>query len=148
VLSKDELFYAFDRLRAGLSRQELERKNPATFGAWVVRALPHFAKLVNAVDDAERENYGDVLNAFGDWLQERKLSWRGKMTWAIPSDGPLHFEPPSMKGLMRQLGSLVNEFGLADTIRRSAQLSVGPIEKTRGTAGQRRGRPLTVRKSK
>jgi hypothetical protein len=144
----DEICHAFDRIRAALAKQESERKKPDTFGAWVVRALPHFVKLVDAIDDAERENYGLVWCAWWDWLDARRLAYRGRITWAIPSDGPLHFTPPSMSGLLARAGEVIHELGLEDALRRSARWSSAPTQKTPGGAGRKKQRGLTVRRSK
>lgn len=141
-----ELWHAFDRIRAALLKQEQMRGTPG-FGEWLVKALPPFAKYLAFVDAEEVEAYGHVLCEWGNWLEARKLSYRGSLQWEIPSKGPLIFTPPSSDGLMRRLGEIVHELGLEDAIRRSARSSPAPTSKTRGARGRKMERSLTVRKS-
>lgn len=144
-MTRTELFRHFDRIRDALLAQEKKRNLPG-FGQWVMRALPLFAEHINAVDAAEQRAYGRVLCYWDEWLQERRLSWRGRCQWEIPSDGPLLFTPPSMSGLLARAGEVIHELGLEDAIRRSARFGVAPIEGTRGANGRKRGRGMYVRK--
>lgn len=140
-----ELYYHFDRIRAALLKQEMERNGPA-FGAWVVKALPHFAKHVAEVDAAEERAYGRVYCAWLDWLDDRKLAWRGQIKWKIPMAGPLIFTPPSSDGLMRKVGEIIHELNLEGAVTRSARFGVAPSERTRGGRGRKQERGMTVRK--
>lgn len=141
-----DLWRAFDRIRAALLKQEQLRGTPG-FGEWVIAALPPFAKYLAFVDAEEDDCYGHVLCEWENWLEARKLSWRGRLQWEIPTKGPLIFTPPSSAGLMRRAGDVIRELGLEDAIRRSALSSPGPTPATRGARGRKRERSLTVRKS-
>lgn len=141
-----ELWHAFDRIRAALVKQESLRGTPG-FGEWVVKALPLFAKYCAVVDAEEDDCYGHVLCEWGNWLEARKLSYRGRLQWEIPTKGPLIFTPPSSDGLMRKAGEVIRELGLEDAIRRSARSSPVPTSETRGARGRKMARSLTVRKS-
>lgn len=140
-----ELWHAFDRIREALLKQEKARGTRG-FGQWVVERLPRFVRYTDFVDEQEQDCYGHVLCSWEDWLEARKLSWRGKIQWEIPMRGPLVFTPPSSEGLMRKVGELISELGLEDSIRRSARFSGAPTEKTPGGRGRKTARSFTVRK--
>lgn len=141
-----ELWHAFDRIRAALLKQEQMRGAPE-FGRWLVKALPAYVKYVDFVDEQEQESYGRVLCSWGDWLEARKLSWRGKQTWEIPTEGPLTFTPPSTAGLLSRAGELLVQMNLAAAVVRSGRCGSGPTQETRGGSGRKRmARSLTVRK--
>lgn len=138
------LWQTFDRIRAALSRQEVERrKGPRAVEAWAEKWKPQFDALVA---DVYEKPYGLALCAWLDWLDERKLAWRGELRWAIPTKGPLTFTPPSTEGLMQEIRKIVGELGLEDALTRSARWSVAPTQKTRGGRGQGTVRQLPPQK--
>jgi len=145
-VTRAELFVHFDKIRSALAVQEKKRDEPG-FGRWLVRALPLFAEHLAAVDAAEDRAYGKVLCGYYDWLDARKLAWRGNVRWQIPSEGPLLFTPPSMSGLLRRAGEIIQELGLGDAVTRSVRFGAAPTERTRGGSGRKRERGMTVRKS-
>lgn len=140
-----DLWYAFDRIRAALLKQEQLRGTPG-FGEWLVKALPYWAKYITAVDEQEDLAYGVVLCSWGDWLDARKLAWRGRLQWEIPTKGPLIFTPPSMAGLLSRTGAVLAQLNLVDAVVRSGRCGSGPTQKTRGARGRKMERSLTVRK--
>lgn len=146
-VTRRELFEHFDKIRSALAVQEKKRTEPG-FGHWLVRALPLWCERIAAVDAAQERAYGRVLCAYYDWLDARKLAWRGEVRWKIPSGGPLHFTPPSMSGLLARAGEVIRELHLEDALTRSARCGVAPIERTRGGRGRRLERGMTVRASK
>jgi hypothetical protein len=143
----ERLWELFDRIRAGLLKQEVMRKGTiGKFAEWVHKASPHFAKLVAAIDAECEAHYGLVLCAWLDWLDKRGLAFRGEIRWQIPTKGPLTFTPPSTERLMEEIRKVLGELGLEDAVRRSGQLFAAPTQKTPGGSGRKRERPLTVRK--
>ena len=133
----DDLWHHFDRIRAFLLRQDAQRETPG-FGAWLVSALPHIARHLDAVAAAEDECYGAVLCDWLDWLDARRYAYRGRLTWQIPTAGPVIFTPPSQEGLMRRLGELLEAAGLVEYTRALCRLrTAGPKEKSKS---KRRGR--------
>lgn len=113
----EELWHAFDRIKAGLDKQEQMRSTPG-FNEWCVKALPQFAAYLDVVDRMEDTNPGQVLCEWGDWLDARNLAWRGKMKWQIPMAGPLTFYPPTMARLMARAAEEVRRLNLADALSR------------------------------
>lgn len=141
-----ELWHAFDRIRAALLKQEQMRGTPE-FGQWVVKALPAYVKYVDFVDEQEQAAYGLVLCSWLDWLDARKLAWRGRLQWEIPTAGPLIFTPPSTAGLLSRIGELLVQLNLVDALVRSGRYGLAPTQETPGGSGRKRmARSLTVRK--
>lgn len=137
----------FDRIRAGLNKQEVMRKGTIqSFKAWSEKARPHWDALIAEYTAECERHYGLVLCEWLDWADDRRLAWRGELRWQIPTKGPLTFTPPSTEGLMKKIGELLGELDLIDVTRRLARSSAGPTEKTRGASGGRARKPLTVRK--
>jgi hypothetical protein len=133
-----ELWLLFDRLKAGLDKQEARRGREG-FEEWVQKALPLFQGYVDPVRAAEQERYGDVLCAWFDWLEARRLLRRGEVTWKIPTKGPLIFHPPTMDGLMAVAATLMQ--GAAGPVTApSARSSSESSPKIRRASG-RRGAP-------
>ena len=141
------LWQTFDRIRAGLLKQEVMRKGTIQkFDIWVRTARPHFEQYTATVAAECERHYGLVLCGWLDWLDKNHLAFRGELRWEIPTKGPLTFTPPSTEGLMKEIGKVLGELSLESAVIRSGQLSVAPTQKTRGASGRKRERPLTVRK--
>lgn len=137
----------FDRIRAGLLKQEVMRKGTIqSFKDWVGKARPHWDALVAEYTAECERHYGLVLCEWLDWLDTNRLAWKGEIRWQIPTKGPLIFTPPSTGGLMMKIGELLGEYDLVGVTQRLARSSAGPIEKTRGASGGKVRKPLTVRK--
>lgn len=139
------LWHAFDRIRDGLLKQEQMRKRPAPeFDEWVRQATPAFTKYVGTVTAECEAHYGLAYCHWLDWLDARKLAWRGEIKWQIPTKGPLRFEPPSAEGLTERIRQILGELDLVENVRHSARLSAAPTQKTRGARGRKMERSLTV----
>ena len=121
----------------------MRKRSKADFDEWVEKARPAFTRYADSVAAIR---YGLALCSWLDWLDDRKLAWRGEIRWQIPTQGPLLFTPPSTEGLMARLAEIVGELGLEGTIARSARCSAAPTQKTRGARGPKMARSLTVRK--
>lgn len=133
----DDLWHHFDRIKAFLLRQEQKGRD----GAWLVSALPHIARHLDAVTAAEEREYGTTLCSWLDWLDTRQLAWRGKLKWQIPTTGPVIFTPPSQEGLMLRLGDLLVAGDLVEYTRRMSQLrTAGPKEKSARPKSKSRSR--------
>jgi hypothetical protein len=141
------LWQTLDRIRAGLLKQEVMRtRTIQTFEVWAEKARPHFDQLITTVTAECERHYGLVLCAWLDWLDTSGLAFRGEIRWQIPTKGPLTFTPPSIEGLMKEIGKIVGELHLEGAVTRSARWSVAPTQKTPGARGRGRERGLTVRK--
>jgi len=71
------------------------RKSP-DFAAWCARARPLFEAHVASIREAEYVAYGRLLDAWHEWLSERRLFRYGRQLWTPPEGGPLYFTPPSL----------------------------------------------------
>lgn len=141
-----ELWHAFDRIKDGLDKQERMRSTP-TFREWYVKALPQFSKYLDLVDQAEDSAIGQVHCEWLDWLDERRLAWRGELRWKIPTQGPLTFCPPTMERVMKTVGNLLDDLGLRDALTRSAALREALSTKTHGASGEGRAKKSRSKKS-
>lgn len=130
----DDLWFHFDRIRAFLLKQESKRGD----GAWLVSALPHIARHLEAVTAAEDECYGAAYCAWLDWLDARKLAWRGRLQWQIPMTGPVIFTPPSSEEMYRRLGELIRNAGLEEYTRRMSQLMTAGVKVTKPKRGRKK----------
>lgn len=130
----------FDRIRDGLLKQEQMRKRAvlngsAGFDTWVEKARPHWYELLAEYTSECECHYGLVFCKWLDWLDAKGLAFRGEIKWQIPTQGPLTFTPPSTAGMMKEIGKILGELGLEESVRRSAQFSEAPSQKTRGARG-------------
>ena len=135
----EELWHAFDRIKAALDKQERLRSTPA-FREWCIEALPQFAKYLDPVDAVEDANPGLVLCEWQDWMDARGLAWRGNPKWKIPMAGPLTFYPPTMQRLMARAWQEVVNLNLADAHSRWLALLEAHTSATPGANGGRRGK--------
>jgi hypothetical protein len=140
-------FELFDRIRSLLLEQERMRKRTAEFKAWLEKEESTWHKLIAAYESVCAKHYGLVLCSWLDWLDKKGLAFRGEIKWQIPTKGPMTFTPPSTDGLMKEIGKILGELDLEESVRRSALLSAAPIQKTPGASGRKQERSLTVRKS-
>ena len=130
----DDLWLTFDRIRAFLLKQERERHN----GVWLVSALPHVARHLDAVSAAEDACYGETLCSWLDWLDSRRYAYRGRLTWQIPMMGPVIFTPPSQEGMEQRLGELIRDAGLEEYTRRMCQLRTVGTQATKPKRGRKK----------
>lgn len=129
-----ELWHAFDRIKAGLDKQERMRSTSG-FGEWCVRALPEFSKYLDLVDKWYDEALGTLHCEWMDWLDHRGLEFRGQLRWKIPMRGPLTFYPPTMEWVTQRAAEITDELGLRDALTHSVRLSEALTRKTRGDSG-------------
>lgn len=135
----EELWHAFDRIKAGLDKQERVRSTPG-FGEWCVKALPQFSKHLDVIDRWEDERPGDLLCEYQDWLDARGLAWRGNIRWKIPAQGPLIFYPPTMAMVMDAAAQEVRKQNLVDALTRLVRSLEAPTNATPGASGRKTGR--------
>ena len=129
-----ELWHAFDRIKAGLDKQERMRSTPA-FGEWCVTALPQFSKYLDLVDKADDDSPGGLLCEWMDWLDAKGLAFRGERKWKIPTKGPLTFYPPTMEGVMKAASEVTESLGLRDALTRLVRSHEALTTKTPGGSG-------------
>jgi len=141
----EELWHAFDRIKAGLDKQERLRSTPG-FREWCVTALPQFAKYLDLVDTWDDANPGLLLCEWQDWMDARGLAWRGTPKWKIPMTGPLTFYPPTMKRLMARAWQEVVNLNLADAHARYKASLEAHTSATPGGSGGRRGKKSATKK--
>ena len=131
-----ELWHAFDRIKAGLDKQERMRSTSG-FGEWFVRALPEFSKYLDLTDRWDDDSPGGYLCEWMDWLDNRGLAFRGQRRWKIPTKGPLSFYPPTMESVMKTAAEITDALGLRGVLTRSVRLSEALTKKTHGGNGER-----------
>lgn len=140
-----ELWHAFDRIKAGLDKQERMRSTPA-FGEWCVKALPQFSKYLDLVDKWDDERPGELLCEWQDWLDARGLAWRGNLRWKIPTGEPLRFYPPTMAMVMQAAADEVRKQNLEGALSRLVASLAANTTATPGADGPKRGRRSARRK--
>lgn len=134
-----ELWHAFDRIKAGLDKQEQMRSTPG-FREWYVRALPQFSTYLDLTDTWDDANPGLLLCEWQDWMDARGLAWRGTPKWKIPTAGPLTFYPPTMARLMTRAWQEVRNLNLAGAHSRWLALLKAPTSAMPGANGARRAK--------
>ena len=129
-----ELWHAFDRIKAGLDKQERMRSTPG-FGEWCVKALPQFSQYLDLVDKWDDDAPGSLLCEWMDWLDAKGLAWRGERKWKIPTAGPLTFYPPTMESAMKAAAEITESLGLRDALTRLVRSHEALTTKTNGASG-------------
>lgn len=142
-----ELWHAFDRIKAGLDKQERMRSTPG-FGEWCVKALPQFSSYLDAVDLWDDHSPGGLLCEWMDWLDNRGLAWRGERKWKIPTCGPLSFYPPTMEGVVKAAAQITESLGLRDALTRLVRSHEALSTKTHGANGEGRAKKSRSKKLK
>jgi hypothetical protein len=141
----EELWHAFDRIKAGLDKQERLRSTPA-FGEWCMTALSQFSKYLDLVDAWDDASPGGLLCEWQDWMDARGLAWRGTPKWKIPMGGPLNFYPPTMAMVMDRSWTEVVNLNLKDGHERYKASLAELTTATRGEGGRKKGKKSRPKK--
>jgi len=141
----EELWHDFDRIKAGLDKQERLRSTPG-FDEWCLEALPQFSKYLDRVDIWDDANPGGLLCEWQDWMDARGLAWRGTPKWKIPMAGPLTFYPPTMARVMDRAWQEVVNLNVKDGHERYRASLEATTKATRGEGGPKKARKSQPKK--